>query len=343
MDSGSLRIPGNVFHRFKHRVTDTDLQALLQAGCECLTISDISVPYNNITSEGGKALAAALRGGLSTVISLDLSFNAIEGDAVVELAEALTDNHSVSQLRLAGNPLGTSCGSALYAMLSANSSLTHLDLYSTDLDMKALVLISHSLRENKGLRSLNLGKPLLPEPDDVNFVVQHLVTGLRDNTSLVDLTLSYFNMYDHHIKTLLPALCASNVTSLSLKANKLAQDAGTYLGRLLERKQTFRVLDIGYNRIGDVGMIAISQSMKSHSALHTLMLQNNGIGDDGIRALIDGVKGCRPLRVLEVWGNEMQRTNVIHCLYSIKDLLESLEHVDFQLYMTDDEPAIHQV
>lgn len=349
MENGSLHLPGSTFERFSNRINDADVEAIVQAASMTGgTFVDIILPYNDITSIGGKCLAMSINFSscFDSVTVLDLSYNHLGGDAGVALSQSLKNNHTLTQLRLPGNPLGAegagqAFGYALADALCANSTLSSLDLYSTDLDMKALVPIVGSLANNHGLVRLNIGKPLLPSPDDVRYVVHHLALSLADNTQLQELELSFFGLCDEHLQHLFPALCTSAIVSLNLNANKLSQDAGKLLGRLLDRKGDFCSVVASNNRIGDAGVAPVAQSLRVHPHLQVLALQNAEIGREGIACLAEAIAKCRALRSVSLWGNKLQGGAAAE-LYEIEGRLDTLDHVDFGFQVVDGVPAVYK-
>ena len=69
------------------------------------------------------------------------------------LSQALTRNLSLKVLRLSGNSLRDT---SLLESLAVNKGLEVLDWYGNNLDEKGLLILSHSLTQNRTLRSLNL-------------------------------------------------------------------------------------------------------------------------------------------------------------------------------------------
>ncbi|EPY19411.1 hypothetical protein STCU_05423 [Strigomonas culicis] len=226
-------------------------------------------------------------------------------------------------------------------MLATNACVTKLDLYNTDMDMKALVHITEALVHNETLLSLNIGKPLLSNPDDVNYVVHHLSLGLQRNTALCDLNLSHFNLTDIHLEMLLNPLCTCNIISLTLKGNKLSQDAGALLAKLLERKENFICLDVSYNRLRDKGSVSLAKSVKAHSRLRFLSLENNSMGTVGIKSMVDAVCACQTIETFLIWGNDFS-DNVAPQIYDAKDRLETLSVCDIGLYEVGDQPSVYR-
>ncbi|EPY40305.1 leucine richcontaining 34 [Angomonas deanei] len=338
---GSLKIYGNIFENFKNRLQDDEVKAIVEASCTTPVISELIFPYNSITSKGAVAIAEGLRGGMDTIISLDLSHNSIDEEGGIAIAESAQQCRSISRLLLSDNPIGGRCGPALGEMLKLLPSLVELDLYNTDLDMKALVYMAQGLQETQSLRTLNIGKPLLTNPDDINYVVHHLSIAIQRNKTIQHLTMSHFGLTDSHLETLLMPICGSNVIHLSLKGNKLSQDSGSLLAKMLERKDKLQFLDASFNRLRDKGGIAMAPSVKNHNSLKSLVLNNNGMGTPGISSIVSAVCDCPSLTSLLLWGNDFS-DGIAKEIYDAKDRLEELEECDFALYMVGEEPSVYR-
>ncbi|CCW63726.1 unnamed protein product [Phytomonas sp. EM1] len=342
VEDGRIVFPGSTLELFHSRLTDEDLHAILQAAVSSLPLSELVLPYNNITSVGCKYLSEVLRRDLNTIMVIDLSYNSIESDGIDELANALASNRSVIQLNLSGNPLGGSCGDAFASILKQNCCLSTLDLHSIDLNLNALIPICHSLSQNTGLSTLRLGRPLISNPEDINYAAHYIGLGLRENVTLRELDLSYFNMYDRHFESLLPSLSLCGIIRLSLKGNKFSPGAGPLLAELLNARDNFDTLDISANRLGDVGAAALAHAVGQHTSLHALFLGNNGIGEKGLEALAEGVKNCASLQRLELWGNALDTPAAARMMFCIHEKLDRLEYTDFKVYFVDGSPAIYK-
>lgn len=325
--TGELMVRGNSFDNFTHRLTDIDVQAILKALCGCPGMSSVYLPYNTITDAGGVLIGQALGHQLNAVITLDLQHNSLGPEAGVAIAEGLQHNTSLSHVTLAGNPLGGRLGEALGQALRRSVSLSVLDLFNTDLTMPALVQVCRALEANRGLACLNIGRPLLRGVSEVESVVNHLAVALQRNTTLEELSMAYFGLIDDNLQTLVLALCASAVTSLSVKGNKLSEDAGQLLARLLDRRHDFRHLDVSCNRLRDAGAEALTKGVAQHPQLASLAVESCSIGERGLVELIGGLKSCATLRRLSVWGNDVSPAVASALAATFGDLCD-LDHID---------------
>ncbi|CAM36524.1 conserved hypothetical protein [Leishmania braziliensis MHOM/BR/75/M2904] len=325
--TGELIVRGNTFQNFKNRVCDTDVHAIVAALSMYPGMSALYLPYNNISDEGGLLLGKALGHQLSSIITLDVQYNSLGTEAGVAIAQGLQRNDSLCHVTLAGNPLGGHCGAALGEALRQNMNLAVLDLFNTDLDMTALVHISRALEVNKGLSSLNIGRPLLHGVVEVASVVNHLSIALQRNSTLEELHMAYFGLVDDCLQTLVLALCGSAVTALCIKGNKLSQDAGQLLARLLDRRHDFRSLDVSCNRLRDAGAEALAKGVAHHPQLESLEFESCTISEHGLVVLIESLRSCATLRRLTLWGNAVTPA-VASALTAVFCDLRELDHID---------------
>ncbi|AAZ12979.1 Leucine Rich repeat/Leucine Rich Repeat, putative [Trypanosoma equiperdum] len=337
---GTAQLCGNTFANFENRLTDEELAALCETCRQISLVAVVRLPYNNITCRGATALAKAMKEGFSTLQYLDLSYNSINEEGANAIAAAATNYEMLSTLLLNGNPIGGGSGPCLKTLLeSENTQLVTLDLEQTDQGLKSLVHIARGLVHNTTLTTLNLGRPLMTNPMDVSYVVEHLSLALKENRTLRFLGLSHFNMADCDLALLLSTLRDSAVTTLSLKGNKLSQASGEPLAQLLAHRPDFLSLDVTANRLRDVGALAIAAVIANHPGLRELQIGFNTIGGVGISALAQSLAANASITTLKLWGNDLTDESV-RDLYAIRGRFESMEVTDFSFYVVDGCPMV---
>lgn len=331
---GCLFLAGNTFDRFTNRITDADLTILIDAAAVCPEVSEIRLPYNQITEVGGRKIAVALAQGLGQIMNLDLSYNSVGSETGCEIADALKANSSLVFLSLAGNPMGGLPGQHFAGVLALNHSLVSLNLYNTEMDMKGLVYLFNALKSSSSLTTLDVGRPLLHGPSEVASVVGHLSISLKQNTSLEKLSLDHFGITDSDAYLLVLALCTSTVRTLSLRGNELSQHSGHLFARLLDRRHDFVSLNLSCNRLRDAGATDLAKGILQHPRLEALFVDHCTIGEVGLTALIAALTTVVPLRRLLLWGNDIT-TMVAERLFAMYDNMEEVEQTDVQLYVSD--------
>ncbi|ORC83725.1 leucine richcontaining 34 [Trypanosoma theileri] len=339
LNDGTLELRGNTFERFNHRITDDELAALSEACSRLPLVAVLHLAYNEISVRGAKVLADALQQGFNSLQFLDLSYNNLNAEAVNAITAGIESHQMLGTLLLRGNPIGGGCGDSMRNLLLNTSTLTTLDLSSTDQDMKSIVQISRGLLRNTTLTSLNLGRPLMDNPDDVAYSIHHLTLALKENRTLQSLDLNHFSITDELLRLLVTSLSDSAVVCLSLRGNKLSQDSGAILAKLLEHRTDFISLDLTANRLRDVGAVSLATAVAAHPSLRELYLCNNTIGGTGITAIAKAIAANTSLTSLELWGNDFSDESVAE-LYGIREKIMSMTNVDFSFYVVDEKPML---
>ncbi|KAH9593347.1 Leucine-rich repeat [Trypanosoma melophagium] len=339
LNNGTLELCGNTFERFNHRITDDEVVALSEACSRLPLVAVLHLAYNDISLRGAKTLADALQHGFNSLQFLDLSYNNLNAEAVNAITSAIETHEVLGTLLLRGNPIGGECGDSIMKLLQRTSSLTTLDLAGTDQDMKSIVQIARGLMQNTTLTSLNLGRPLTDNPDDVAYSVHHLSLALKENRTLKSLDLSHFSITDELLRLLTSTLSDSAVVSLSLRGNKLSQDSGATLAKLLQHRTDFILLDLTANRLRDVGAVSLATAVAAHPGLSELYLSSNSIGGTGITAIAKAIATNTSLTSLELWGNDFSDESVAE-LYAIREKITSMTNVDFSFYVVDEKPML---
>merc|ERR1719331_1947578 len=74
--------------------------------------------------------------------------------------------------------------------------------------------------------------------------------------------------------------------------------------------QVLNKIDLGWNGMGDDGMLAVRDMLKANAALTHLDVSHNRVNPDGCRALAEGIKENHNLMSLEVGFNPMAVANL---------------------------------
>lgn len=139
---------------------DDDLGAFADIVRSCdnqLCLQRLSLPNNGLTSGSGESLARILD-IVGTLRELDLSDNKVEAAGLNKLARALaTDRCTLRTLNLFNNHLG--CANQISHILRHNRSITSLNLGKNRLKSKKCIgLLSTAICTNESLQRLDLSQ-----------------------------------------------------------------------------------------------------------------------------------------------------------------------------------------
>ena len=147
---------------------------------------------------------------------LDLSHCSLTSDGVGEVMSGLSHNHTLRELDLRVNLIGSECAVAIATMLKTNRSLEGLDLDEFGIGSSGGVELGAALVRNKTLRYLRLSENALGDDG-----VRGLCVGLENNSSLEELWLDgYMSLGEEGVSLLLKCLEEKNT---SLKKLRLSE------------------------------------------------------------------------------------------------------------------------
>jgi Ran GTPase-activating protein (RanGAP) involved in mRNA processing and transport len=286
---------------------------------------------NSFGAAGASHLADALRRNVP-VRWLDLRYNREIGDKGVEaIALSLSQNTVLVGLELIKCGCDELGAAALADSLLDNQTLTTL-LLQDELRLPAIHSLAYLLSDAAcRLQGLYLWHCDLTTADKIEV----LCRSLRSNRTIAVLALSYNRINDVGGLYLSDMILRNRgIVKLQLGANDFSPTTAGFFGVALGRNSTLQFLDFSRNHLRAEGIWALAVSLRgnkslktldlrfnrinptasemlcdliSETAIRTLRLSGNPLGDDTIRLLADRLKGNSVLRELEL--NEVQMTS----------------------------------
>ncbi|OWF43081.1 leucine-rich repeat-containing protein 34-like isoform X2 [Mizuhopecten yessoensis] len=333
-ESMDLYLAGNNKLLTDKRLVDSDAEALYKTLCNNTYVDGLDLRYNNLTSVGAKHIAKLLEETV-TLKYLNLMCNDIESEGAEAIAKALHKNESLRVLRLNGNKIGNRGGMCFAQMLQVNKILEALDLGDTDMTIEAVIALPTVLFRNSTLKALNVNRPLIFSCQEETTV--HFAKMLKVNTSIEELHLQKYDMRDFGATRLAENLMANMTFNyLDLSCNRITRDGTKELAKVLKNNTSIKILDLGFNRLEDDGAMHLAEAIATYNTtLETLVVASNGIGNKGLCALADAMKTNTTLTSIFIWGNKLEEPACI----AFASLLESgrlkPENTDIQAYVVD--------
>ena len=234
------------------------------------TLQELDLGDNDITLEGLKSLWSSIdSGALGNLTVLKLSGNKISDLGMSGLGECMT---------------------------SFLHRLEKLDLGFNSIDDEGMVGLSRRLQECTSLRHLDLCQNEFSAVGMVKFC-DAIVSGALPKLLYLDIS-SIFGPGSWGIATLSSAIAMGRLKVLEvldLSSNHIGDVVASYLFLALRSNlamgASLRILKLGNNQIGDVGMEQLSRAVSggSFGALKELWLNSNQIRDEGMRAFANAV------------------------------------------------------
>ena len=291
------------------------------------TLKDVRLEGNEIGDAGVAHLANGLLDDQlssrnASLERLDLSYNAIEKDGAVCLAEVLRENAKLSHINLSGNQIGSDGAIALARSLAYNLTLKRLVLTNNNIEdsgafglAMALGRPSCSLEEirweenpikEKGLASLKRVPQLRRNHDRwLGQMLRSLSRGSATNIVLTDRTSQ---VGDEEILLLTDVLAENHplVRSMMLDGSTLTSRS---MVSLIERafpspSNILRLFLTNFEQ-GDSVARALAEVLPNNNRLEVLCLKNCCISSAVAECIANGLKGNSTLRRLNLDRNQI--------------------------------------
>eukprot|EP00798_Chlamydomonas_sp_ICE-L_P026415 gene26415-17514_t len=272
--------------------------------CEALAVNSslrsLTLQSNGIEDEGLGLISKALMTN-TTLCELRLQSNGIGPAGCAALAGALAQHASLAVLDLYSNGIGPEGCTALADVIGSSTVLTHLYLMCNNIKADGCKTLSEALKKNTSLKVLNVFANAMG-PDGCKAMGALLNT----YTSLHTLIMGNNNIGDDGCVALAEGLDANTNTSTNTSTNTNTTPP--------------QVLNVLANAMGPDGCKAMGAALNTNTSLHTLIMDNNNVGDDGCVALAEGLDAntntstntstntntnTTPPQVLNVFANAM--------------------------------------
>ena len=272
-------------------------------------------------------MAEHISGLLRTSDQKVKSYMALACDSLFEHYLSLRKKHWNEEKRL-------TCSENTFGMHLDMSSLTKVDLSSTEIKDAGAAAISVVLENNSSLTYLDLSSNKIYS--DGAFCLSKALTA---NSSLTHLDLSGNSIGDDGASSLSTALTANSTpTYLDLSKNWIGNGVAFSLSTALTANSSLTHLDLSANRIGDDGASSLSTALTANSNLTHLDLSNNRFGDDGASSLSTALTANSTLTHLDLSKNWIGN-GVAFSLSTALTANSSLTHLDLSANRIGDDGA----
>ena len=292
-------------------------------------IKRMSLRGNIIGSEGMVVLVDGLK-HCCNLQTLVLDGNRICSDGAVILADGLRNSH-LQELYLTDNNIGSLGAKALVDGLKFNNHLELLDLCNNVIGGDN-VSPWDGLKNWTNIRILSLSYNRIDSCD-----LAALAEGL-ENSSLQKLFLRCNNIGHSGRKAIASRMKFGDLQVLKLSDNEVdSEGAADLADRLKSNVQELHPQD---SNIGLTGIIALVQSLKSCSDLRLLDLSENSVGLEGVSHICDGIKCWNSLQNLWLCSAEIDSDGAavlsegLKCCNTLQRLDVSLNNIDSQGALT---------
>ena len=261
---------------FSHNEIVTDDTALKVASIftSNLSLNDISLSNCHLQESGIEIICDALA-RVKSLISIDISKNAITNNISQNLAVGIKKNALLEQLNLSlcfeysedSNERESGIADILSPLVDFRH-LKYLDLHSCSINGKSTELISIVIAHNKSLSHLNLSDCKLLDEGLIS-----IAKSLQKN-----FTLKY----------------------LSLSSNTIADQAACEISSTISRNFSLQHLALSKCGLKETGIVEIAKALLNISSIKHLELSHNTISIEAATALASGIANNKGLAYLDL-------------------------------------------
>lgn len=223
-------------------------------------------------------LAEWLKSSPPEVLTLWLKTNfSNQGADLVQLAEALKVNTTLTSLYIYFNNLGAASAGLLAGALKVNTTLTTLDLFLNNIGDAGAAALAAMLKVNRTLTSVSLGCNNIA---DVGAAA--LAGALEVNHALSVLSVDSNEIRSAGATALAKALKSNrSLTALHIEGNPICFDGAAGAAELVEALKVnakLTTLDVSNTGFGAAELAGLRQTLKVNTTLTTLTIKNNNSG-----------------------------------------------------------------
>jgi hypothetical protein len=282
----------------------TGLDTLLLSDNSKITELDIYRFHGGLPMMGLTHVLQALA-RTPTITKLGLNGCPLGRDEARLLRMALCSISNLQSLLLPGVTLGSAELAELAPTLYHNTSIKVLDISGNNLnDMESTEILRDILRSNKTITTLDLSTNRFGY---TTGAVDCIAAGLGDNSTLLEIDLSWCALRDDGISILAQALGSRNTTlqKLALRANSITSTGIGVLLETMQQRSHITDLYLENNTLGNEGAMLLARSLGNNAlpSLTRLSFSYNDIGDDGFSELVSALEQNKSLLHLDLPSN----------------------------------------
>ena len=141
----------------ENSLSSNSLASIMEGLLQNSTIQELEMEDSHLSEENCVSLSSLLQQSVCQLRELDISECGICGEGAVHLGTGLTNNHSLTTLKIGSNPIGDIGAAALGDMIRENTVLETLSMRNCEITSQGFVQLAAGLISNTSLKTLWLG------------------------------------------------------------------------------------------------------------------------------------------------------------------------------------------
>ena len=153
----ALLIDLKVLYIGYNSLSSNSVASIMEGQLQKSTIQELEMRHSHLAEENCVSLSSLLQQSVCQLMELDISKCGISGEGAIYLGTGLTNNHSLTTLKIGENPIGDIGAAALGDMIGDNTVLETLSMNRCEITSQGFVQLAAGLIINASLKTLLLG------------------------------------------------------------------------------------------------------------------------------------------------------------------------------------------
>ena len=236
-----------------------------------------------VTDEQVDKLVAAIKANSVTGVHLDLEGNSVTDAGAAALATLLGESRGLASLKLGFNKVTADGAAALAEQLKHDSTLTLLELNYNSIEDVGAEALADALKENTTLTVVGLYKCRIGD-DGLWALAETLIEG---NSAVQVLALGMNRFGSGAFEVLCEAIRRGNLMAVKVDGNDLRHEDVGCLADAIRGNSALKTLDLRSNKIGNLGAKHLAAALVDDCGLTLVDVRKNKITSRGVEAFVN--------------------------------------------------------
>ena len=259
-------------HLNKNELQTNNTIKIIKALQNAVTLTKLSLCYNNITHEAANDIAATLSYN-TKLKEVDFSGNDLRTKGVIKIATALQSMATLTKLNMSNNKIPYTAADDIAAAITCNIYLQEFDIGTNNLQASGASKIAGGLQKISTLTKLCIAN------NNISFeAAGDIAAAITSNTHLQEFDIGSNNIQTLGITRIAKGLQKlSTLRKLYMNDNNITDEAADDITATISCNTQLEELDVSGNYLRTEYVIEIAVALESVVTLTKLNMSNNNI------------------------------------------------------------------
>ena len=287
-----------------------------------LAMTEFQVSDSNIGNEAVDDIATALSSS-TQLQKLIMQDNAIEILNTLKIIESLQNISSLTRLDISSSNIDSDTADNIAAVLSHNTKLQMLNIYKSNLGTPGTIKIVQSLQNASSLTEFNISN------NNIGSEAADDIVAVLSNFKLQKIYIHGNNLETSGaIKIARGLNSVSSFTEFNISNNNIGSEAAGDIAAVLSHNTKLQIICVDGNNLDTSGAIEIARGLNNISSLIEFGISNNNIGCEAADDIAAVLSHNTKLQTFHINQNNLQASSIIKIIRALQHA-SSLSDFDF--------------